>query len=103
MNRRGFLTGLIAAPAVILTPGLLMPVRKWIEPAGNFVKFFKNGHLVGMAPLMPFDSGFNYQMPPEYSTFRAGDIVGIELPDMGSGEYRAIAASSINARLDWQG
>jgi hypothetical protein len=32
MNRRGFLTGLIAAPAVILTPGLIMPVRPWIVP-----------------------------------------------------------------------
>jgi len=27
MNRRGFLTGLLAAPVVITTPGLLMPVR----------------------------------------------------------------------------
>jgi hypothetical protein len=29
MNRRHLLTGLIAAPAVILTPGLLMPVKAW--------------------------------------------------------------------------
>lgn len=27
MNRRGFLLGALAAPAVITTPGLLMPVR----------------------------------------------------------------------------
>ena len=27
MNRRGFLGGLLAAPAIIRTPGLLMPVR----------------------------------------------------------------------------
>jgi hypothetical protein len=27
MNRRGFLTGIIAAPAVVLRPGLLMPLR----------------------------------------------------------------------------
>lgn len=39
MNRRGFLTGLvsaIAAPAVVTTPGLLMPLRGivpwWIGP-----------------------------------------------------------------------
>lgn len=32
MNRRGFLTGLLSAPAVITTPGLLMPVRAWVEP-----------------------------------------------------------------------
>lgn len=36
VNRRGFLTGLLAAPAVITTPGLLMPVRAWAEPVlGN--------------------------------------------------------------------
>lgn len=33
MNRRGFLTAAVAAPAVILTPGLLMPVRKLWTPA----------------------------------------------------------------------
>ena len=27
LNRRGFLGGLLAAPAIIRTPGLLMPVR----------------------------------------------------------------------------
>lgn len=32
MNRRGFLTGLLYTPAVITTPGLLMPVRAWVEP-----------------------------------------------------------------------
>lgn len=32
MNRRGFLTGIIAAPAVILTPGLLMRVRPVAVP-----------------------------------------------------------------------
>ena len=31
MDRRSFLTGLLAAPAVVLTPGLLMPVRAWDE------------------------------------------------------------------------
>lgn len=34
LSRRGILTGLIAAPAVILTPGLLMPVKPviWAPP-----------------------------------------------------------------------
>jgi hypothetical protein len=34
MIRRGFLLGLLAAPAIIRTPGLLMPVRPFliIEP-----------------------------------------------------------------------
>lgn len=32
MNRRGFLQATIAAPFVITTPGLLMPVRKLIVP-----------------------------------------------------------------------
>ena len=29
MNRRRFLAGLLSTPAVITTPGLLMPVRAW--------------------------------------------------------------------------
>jgi len=33
MNRRNFLMGLIAAPAIIRTPGLLMPIKRIIEPA----------------------------------------------------------------------
>ena len=32
MNRRGFLIGALAAPAVIRTPGLLMPVRQVAWP-----------------------------------------------------------------------
>ena len=31
LTRRGFLRGALAAPVVITTPGLLMPVRKLIE------------------------------------------------------------------------
>ena len=45
MNRRSFLTGLLAAPLVVKTPGILMPVKQihvggiideinWWEPAG---------------------------------------------------------------------
>ena len=32
LTRRNFLLQSIAAPAVITTPGLLMPVRSWYEP-----------------------------------------------------------------------
>ena len=32
MDRRAFLRGACAAPAVVLTQGLLMPVRSWVEP-----------------------------------------------------------------------
>jgi hypothetical protein len=35
MDRRKFITGLIAAPAVIRIPGLLMPIKKIITPT-NF-------------------------------------------------------------------
>ncbi len=34
MNRRKFLTGLVASPVVITTPGLLMPVRALELPLG---------------------------------------------------------------------
>lgn len=37
MNRRGFLTGLLAAPVVITTPGLLMPVRSLALPEPVFI------------------------------------------------------------------
>ncbi len=33
LTRRSFLTGLLAAPIVITTPGLLMPVKELIFPA----------------------------------------------------------------------
>lgn len=36
LSRRRVLTGLIAAPAIIMTPGLLMPVRSVIT-ASNFM------------------------------------------------------------------
>ena len=32
ISRRGFITSLMAAPAVILTPKLLMPVRGLVQP-----------------------------------------------------------------------
>jgi hypothetical protein len=98
-SRRSLLSGLIAAPAVILTPGLLMPVRRWIEPFqriadGRCVKFYKNGQLVGMAPLVPQAPGaFSWKAPPERSTFCPDDIIAIEFPDLGVGEYRAIPYS----------
>jgi hypothetical protein len=36
ISKRNFLWGLVSAPAVIVTPGLLMPVKAWIEPAGKW-------------------------------------------------------------------
>lgn len=32
INRRGFIVGLLAAPVIIRTPGLLMPVRPLVIP-----------------------------------------------------------------------
>lgn len=36
MNRRGFLAGLLFAPAIIRTPGLLMPVKPLIVSRAAF-------------------------------------------------------------------
>jgi hypothetical protein len=36
IERRAFLRGLVAAPAVILTPGLLMPLRGIVMPVAKF-------------------------------------------------------------------
>jgi len=41
-TRRRFLTGLLSAPAVITTPGLLMSVSAWIEPNGDFLRWGYN-------------------------------------------------------------
>jgi hypothetical protein len=94
MNRRSFLTGLIAAPAVILTPGLLMPVKAqplWIpglrgqHSALYSINFFKNGQWVGGTnPSEPcigprYGRAFNLDEPV---SFKAGDIFGIELGDL---------------------
>jgi hypothetical protein len=83
MNRRGFLTGLIAAPAVILTPGLLMPVRAqpiWTPRNGGRyyeVNFFKNDEWIGgtnpnSSSYFCFDFG-------KVESFGPGDIIGIEM------------------------
>jgi hypothetical protein len=98
MNRRSFLTGLVAAPAVILTPGLLMPVRAqpiWTpnglfieEQRTNFlysVNFFKNGQWVGgtnpSEPCIEPRYGHTFNLDEPVS-FKAGDIFGIELGDL---------------------
>jgi hypothetical protein len=84
MNRRSFLTGLIAAPAVILTPGLLMPVRtqRILHPVWGphlyQVNFYKNGSWVGGTnPGEPLFDGFGYSFGP-HEEFRAGDTVVVE-------------------------
>jgi hypothetical protein len=52
MNRRGFLVGLFA-PAIIRTPGLLMPVRV-LKPTKNWL------HISGIYPA-PGTIKFEYQ------------------------------------------
>ena len=51
MNRRGFLLGALAAPAVIKTPGLLMPVKKVILPPKRYVLHWP----VNPNRLIPFE------------------------------------------------
>lgn len=66
MNRRGFLGGLIAAlsaPAIIRTPGLLMPVRKWLpyDPPDVRVIYAPDGSIASVTVLNP---GSGYSHPP---------------------------------------
>lgn len=50
MNRRAFLTGLIAAPLVVRTAGLLMPVKVIEQPVIKWATF---GHVsYGRSPAM---------------------------------------------------
>lgn len=43
--RRTFLSGLIAAPVVITTPGILMPVRKVFMPDNFFIPITKGSEI----------------------------------------------------------
>ena len=45
MNRRAFIQSVLAAPAVILTPGLLMPVRAWQADVDEIRILFSGGKL----------------------------------------------------------
>ncbi len=54
MNRRGFLAGLLASPAVIITPGLLMPVKAWVD-----------SDILRPEGVLPFD-GWEYQDAPTF-------------------------------------
>lgn len=57
LDRRGFLTGLgaafVAAPAVIRTPGLLMPVKPVIASPHVFAPAFTET-ICGFYPLEPY-------------------------------------------------
>lgn len=78
MNRRNFLTGVaaaVAAPYVITTPGLLMPVRRiwtprlWPAPSGHYLMFYggqAHGELRRIVNYQP-DNGtmtIDSTMPP---------------------------------------
>lgn len=83
MNRRGFLTGLLAAPAVITTPGLLMPVRAWAEP------------VLGNSDFVGVDWAFYPNAPSTVvrfvnCTFKGG--VGYVIPAKGGGLGSALNA-----------
>lgn len=59
MKRRSFLTGLIAAPVVITTPGLLMPVRALEVPERHA------GNIIPPQPRYPYstDGGLTWRTP----------------------------------------
>lgn len=57
MNRRTILTGLLAAPFVIRTPGLLMPVRPFaLHQYGEWAKLLSNG---GGKISLAFSKGYH--------------------------------------------
>lgn len=61
MNRRSFLTGLIAAPVVITTPGLLMPLRGALLNINPFTiepPHFKTAALMWKEGGIPFKRVF---------------------------------------------
>lgn len=70
MNRRNFLAGLFAAPAIIKLD-MLMPIRVW-RPLGHFTRN------IGMGPFI---------------AFRTSDLVGVDL-DMPVGSFASAPGQS---------
>lgn len=109
MNRRSFLLGAVAAPWVITTPGLLMPVRSfaapqlWVPPERlvgfaeavrpGLVKVFrfayvrKAGDAVGVASLV-LDDG------PDRPPYDLRRIEWVESANPGGGGYGTMSANS---------
>lgn len=62
MNRRGFLFGLLAAPVIIRTPGILMPIKQFIIPPKEklYLTYGDVGDLEDLSDLIykiePFDT-----------------------------------------------
>ena len=50
IHRRGFLTGLLAMPAIIRTPGLLMPVRPERLADSELMSIILNGPFIWRSP-----------------------------------------------------
>lgn len=65
MKRRGFLLGLLAAPAIIRTPGLLMPVRP-VRPIYQ-IRDLLNERIIEAqeATVKAIQTSF-YSEPPDY-------------------------------------
>jgi hypothetical protein len=70
MDRRGFLK-VLAAPAIILTPGLLMPVRKlWTPPLTlqEAIDTMPDAYVIGYDPARKPDYGAWIQMQYDETT-----------------------------------
>ena len=70
LQRRGFLTGLaaaLAAPAIIRTPGLLMPVKRlaviapWVEMGVTYDDFIPTDQLASVEVLVDSYSWFDHR------------------------------------------
>ena len=57
MNRRSFLRGLLAAPAVITTRGLLMPVRALLHPDDIIMEY--GGMTWADGRIITYDTGWS--------------------------------------------
>lgn len=86
LTRRGFLGGLIAAPAVIRTAGLLMPVKAFAED-----RFLLFGRPIGEVYLEVVDMTLR---PPVVYDEVTGNIWPLALSADGVSRYRVPAPRS---------
>ncbi len=92
LKRRGFLAGvgaLLAAPAIIRTPGLLMPVKVWVPPP----QLVLINQMTGKSIEIPADGDIFANM--------ARALVGATI-SIGCAEYEFKATRATRAAMDNQ-
>jgi hypothetical protein len=82
MNRRGFLLGAMAAPAVICTPGLLMPVKP-MAASGSAMTFPPGRFLISYGSVWRIPEGLGAAKRDRELTRQLRTLTGEPRPTAG--------------------